>query len=75
MNGPGPGAARVWSAVIGRWANRQLKSASQRDTRNGPIWVIVYHNPGEPDATHATVYIFFDVLGNYLGANFTGPPQ
>ncbi len=54
------------------WADKQLKSATQRDTPNGPVWVIVFHNPGEPDATHATVYVFVDVLGNYLGANFTG---
>ncbi len=57
------------------WATKELKSATQRASPDGPIWVIVYHNSAEPDPARATVYIFVDGLGNYLGANFTGKGQ
>ena len=57
------------------WANKQLKGASTRDTANGPVWIVVFNNPREPDAAKRTVYIFLDPFGDYLGANFTGPPK
>jgi hypothetical protein len=57
------------------WMDKQLKSAATRDTPNGAVWMVVFNNPAEPDVTKRTVYIFLDPVGNYLGANFTGPPK
>ena len=56
----------------GSWMYREFKSVSTRNTPGGLVWVVVFQNPNETDATRTTLFIFLDELGNPINANFSG---
>lgn len=53
------------------WGKRQLLGAKLETTAYGPVWVISYRNPAEPDAGKQMLYVLLDDVGNYLGAGHT----
>ena len=57
------------------WRGRPVKEVSSRETPVGPVWVVSYENPGEPDRAKRTVYLFFDEFGNFIGGNHSGKLQ
>ena len=71
-------ADRVVTFLVGSkklplsWQNKQLKTVRTRDTTLGTVWVVVFENPEESNASRSTLFIFLDELGNPISANFDG---
>ena len=54
------------------WNQVQPAKVQKKTLKNGLEWVITFTNPKEKDPTKQTLYVFFSLYGQYLGANHTG---
>lgn len=54
------------------WGMATVKSTEQKTFKKGPEWVVTLQNDAAKDAAKRTLYMFFDMDGHYLAANFTG---
>lgn len=54
------------------WANIKAKEAVKKTFTKGPEWVVSFYNAKAADKTKQTLYMFYDLDGHYLAANFTG---
>ena len=54
------------------WAGTKVEGVEQKTFAQGPEWVITFKNGKVKDPTKQTLYMFFTLSGDYLGANYTG---
>jgi hypothetical protein len=54
------------------WGSVAVKSVEQKTFKKGPEWVVTLQNEAVSDPTKRTLYMFYDMSGHYLAANFTG---
>lgn len=54
------------------WRGAKPNKISQKTFSKGPEWVVEFVNEAAADPSKRTLYVFFDMNGHYLAANFTG---
>lgn len=54
------------------WAGKAVAGVEQKTFGHGPEWVISFENGEIKDESKKTLYIFFSLGGEPLGANYTG---
>ena len=54
------------------WNNIKPTKTEQKDFEKGPEWIVEFVNSTATDKSKQTLYVFYTLDGNYLGANFTG---
>lgn len=54
------------------WGALKPAKTYQKTFAKGPEWVVEFVNEAASDASKRTLYVFFDMSGHYLAANFTG---
>jgi len=54
------------------WKSVQLDKAEAVEGKKTKEWKLTFNNPAAKDATKQTLYVFYTLTGNFIGANFTG---
>lgn len=54
------------------WKAVKLDKAETVEGKSMKEWKFTFKNPTEKDATKQTLYMFYTLTGNFIGANFTG---
>lgn len=54
------------------WAAVKPTEARKEKLKYGQEWVVIFNNPTVADQEKKTLYVFFGLDGQYLGANFSG---
>ncbi len=54
------------------WKNATLDKAELVAGKDKKEWKLSFKNAAEKDASKQTLYMFFNLTGNYIGANFSG---
>ena len=54
------------------WAGIAAASVEQKTFNKGPEWIITFKNKEIKDTSKKTLYLFFSLAGDRLGANYTG---
>lgn len=54
------------------WKSVQLDKAETVEGKSMKEWKFTFKNPAEKDASKQTLYMFYTLTGNFIGANFTG---
>ena len=54
------------------WKSAKLDKAETVEGKSMKEWKFTFKNPAEKDATKQTLYMFYTLTGNLIGANFTG---
>ena len=54
------------------WKTVQLDKAETVDGKSKKEWKLTFKNPAEKDVSKQTLYMFYTLSGNFIGANFTG---
>lgn len=54
------------------WLDAGDLTVEKREYESGPEYMVVITNPGSPDSSQRTLYVFVSMRGEYLAANFTG---
>jgi hypothetical protein len=54
------------------WNGVAVKSVEQKSFSKGPEWVVTFQNDAAADQAKSTLYVFYDLDGHFLAANFTG---
>ena len=54
------------------WAGQSVAGVEQKTFRHDPEWVVTFKNGEIKDASKKTLYMFFSLSGEPLGANYTG---
>jgi Family of unknown function (DUF6488) len=54
------------------WKSVKLESAETVDGKKMKEWKLTFKNPSAKDAAKQTLYMFYSLSGNLIGANFTG---
>ncbi len=54
------------------WKTAKQQPITQRDTKHGTVWVVVFKNDNEKDESKQTLHVFVDEFGNPVSANHTG---
>lgn len=54
------------------WAGVKLNQSEIVDGKKTKEWKLTFKNPVEKDPAKQTLYMFYSLTGNLLGANFTG---
>jgi hypothetical protein len=54
------------------WKSVKLDSAETVEGKKMKEWKLTFKNPSAKDAAKQTLYMFYSLSGNLIGANFTG---
>ena len=54
------------------WKSASLDKAETVEGKSMKEWKLTFKNPAALEANKKTLYIFFTLTGNFIGANFTG---
>lgn len=54
------------------WRAVKLDKAETVEGKSMKEWKFTFNNPAEKDAAKQTLYMFYTLTGNFIGANFTG---
>lgn len=54
------------------WSKVSDVRTEKKTINENPEWIVIFKNDKVNDKKKQTLYIFFDLYGNFLGANFTG---
>lgn len=54
------------------WTDIEPTKAEQNDTPDTTEWVVTFENPAITDDAKKTLYVFMDLKGRYIAANYTG---
>ena len=54
------------------WKSIKATKSEQKDFSGHMEWVVVFNNKNISDSAKQTLYIFLDLGGKYLAANYTG---
>jgi len=54
------------------WAAVAPASGEKKQGKFGTEWVVVFNNPKVEDKTKQTLYVFLNLGGDYIAANYTG---
>lgn len=54
------------------WTGKAEAGVEQKTFRQDPEWVVSFKNAEIKDTTKKTLYLFFSIGGEALGANYTG---
>ena len=54
------------------WAGKAVAGVEQKTFRHDPEWVVKFENGEIKDTSKKTLYMFFSIGGEPLGANYTG---
>lgn len=54
------------------WQEITAGSSSKKMTKGGQEWLITFNNPQIADQTKQTLYVFLNLGGEYIAANYTG---
>lgn len=54
------------------WNDVKLDKAETVEGKRMKEWKFTFKNPAEKDASKQTLYMFYTLTGNFIGANFTG---
>ena len=54
------------------WKSVKLDKAETVEGKSMKEWKFTFKNPSEKDASKQTLYMFYTLTGNFIGANFTG---
>lgn len=54
------------------WSEIKVKNVEKKTFSKGPEWVVSFYNGKVTDKSRQTLYMFYDMDGHYLAANFTG---
>jgi Family of unknown function (DUF6488) len=54
------------------WKGVKLDKAETVEGKSRKEWKFMFKNPAEKDASKQTLYMFYTLTGNFIGANFTG---
>lgn len=54
------------------WKSVKLDKAETVEGKSMKEWKFTFKNPAEKDASKQTLYMFYTLTGNFIGANFTG---
>ena len=54
------------------WRKATLLSSEKKRFKGRIEWLITFRNANAPDNAKKVLYMFFNVYGNFLAANFTG---
>ncbi len=54
------------------WKSVQLGKAETIEGKKMKEWKLTFNNPAAKDAAKQTLYVFYTLSGNFIGANFTG---
>ena len=54
------------------WKNATLDKAEVVAGKDKKEWKLSFKNAAEKDASKQTLYIFYTLTGNFIGANFSG---
>ncbi len=54
------------------WGSVAVKSVEQKTFSKGPEWLVTFQNDAAKDPAKRTLYMFYDMNGHFLAANFTG---
>lgn len=58
--------------VDASWAGKAVADVEQKTFSQGPEWVVIFKNNEIKDTSKRTLYMFFSLGGERLGANYTG---
>lgn len=71
-------ASRVVSALINKgviensWTSVKVDKSEKKTFGGNQEWVVSYKNAAVSDPKKSTLYIFLNVAGEYIAANYTG---
>lgn len=54
------------------WKSIQPEKAEMVEGKSMKEWKFTFKNPTEKDTSKQTLYMFYTLSGNFIGANFTG---
>lgn len=54
------------------WKLIKLDKSETIEGKKMKEWKLTFKNPSAKDATKQTLYMFYTLTGNFIGANFTG---
>ncbi len=54
------------------WAEAKAVKTEKKTFSKGPEWVVVFKNGKINDVSKQTLYVFYSLTGQYLGANYEG---
>ncbi len=54
------------------WKSVKLDKAETVEGKSKKEWKVTFKNDAVKDASKQTLYLFFTLSGNFIGANFTG---
>lgn len=54
------------------WADIAPKNGEKKRGKFGPEWVVTFDNPKIDDEAKQTLYVFLNLGGEYIAANYTG---
>ncbi|MDH5219490.1 MAG: DUF6488 family protein [Gammaproteobacteria bacterium] len=54
------------------WGSTQATTVEKKRFGKQDEWVVTFKNPKEQDSSKQTLYVFLNMEGKYLAANFTG---
>lgn len=54
------------------WKSVKLDKSETIEGKKMKEWKLTFKNPTAKDATKQTLYMFYTLTGNFIGANFTG---
>ena len=53
------------------WKNSKMTSVEKNNSKNIDDWIVTFNNKKIKNKKRQTLYIFIDVKGNIVGANYT----
>ena len=66
------------NALVGKgkidasWKAVKLEKAETVAGKSAKEWKFTFKNPAEKEASRQTLYVFYTLTGNFIGANFDG---
>lgn len=54
------------------WKSGKLEKSETVEGKSMKEWKFTFKNPAEKDASKQTLYMFYTLTGNFIGANFNG---
>ena len=54
------------------WKGVKMDRAETVEGKNMKEWKFTFRNPGLTDSSRQTLFLFYSLTGNFIGANYTG---
>lgn len=58
--------------LAANWSKAKLASSEKKQIKGRTEWLVKFENPEVEDTSKKTLYMFLNIYGDFIAANFTG---